>query len=193
MAQSGLTMAKWRSPRRIRDRFLAWQCLVRQAAMREEGGRPSPGMRPRVLDTAGRELSPALTVLLIPKEPEESTAFFRFQVMKTQDPRDLYESVLAYLQADYFQQPLAFSDRLTAVLQAASLLAGRLVAEGTCTLEFNDFRQAYWLPCTVTLLKDGDQRREATLWHNRAFNPALPDEMLVLEFTPDWTSAGTRS
>ena len=73
--------------------------------MREDGGRPSPGMRPRVLDTAGRELAPALTVLLIPKEPEESTAFFRFQVMKTPDPRDVYERALAYLQADYFQTP----------------------------------------------------------------------------------------
>ena len=72
-------------------------------------------MRPRVLDTAGRELSPALTVLLIPKEPEESTAFFRFQVMKTPDPRDVYEHALAYLQADYFQTSESFSDRLVTV------------------------------------------------------------------------------
>jgi hypothetical protein len=185
-------MAKWRSPKRIRDRFLAWQCLVRQAAMRSEGGRPSPGMRPRVLDTAGRELAPALTVLLIPKEPEESTAFFRFQVMKTQDPRDPYERVLGYLRADYFQQPLTFSDRLTAVLPAASPLADRLIDEGTCMLAFDQFRQAYQLTCTVALLPEGDKRREASLWHNRAFNPALPDEMLVLEFRPDWASAGTR-
>jgi hypothetical protein len=182
-------MAKWVSPKRIRDGFLAWQCLIRQAAMREEGGCPSPGMRPRVQDTAGRELAPALTVLLIPKEPEESTAFFRFQVMKTADPRDLYERVLAYLQADYFQQPLAFSDRLTAVLPAASPLAEQLLAEGSCTLEFDQFRQSYRLPCTVILLKEGDKRREASLWHNRAFNPALPDQALVFEFTPDWSSA----
>ena len=86
--------------------------------MREQGGRPSPGMRPRVLDTAGRELAPALTVLLIPKEPEESTAFFRFQVMKTPDPRDVYERALAYLQADYFQTSESFSDRLVTVLPA---------------------------------------------------------------------------
>jgi hypothetical protein len=98
-------MAKWVSPKRIRDGFLAWQCLIRQAAMREEGGRPSPGMRPRVLDTAGRELAPAMTVLLIPKEPKESTAFFRFQVMKTPDPRDVYERALVYLQAIISSRP----------------------------------------------------------------------------------------
>ncbi len=38
----------------IRDHFLAWQCRIRQMAMREQGGRPSPGMRPRVLTVAGR-------------------------------------------------------------------------------------------------------------------------------------------
>ena len=81
--------------RAIRDRFLAWQCRIRQTAMREAGGRPSPGMRPRVLDTAGRDFATALTVLLIPKEPEESTAFFNFQVMRSPDPRDLYERGLA--------------------------------------------------------------------------------------------------
>ena len=32
---------------RIRDHFLGWQCRIRQIAMRQEGGRPSPGMRPR--------------------------------------------------------------------------------------------------------------------------------------------------
>src|SRR5262245_60002143 len=32
------------------------------------------------------------------------------------DPRDLYERVLAFLQAVFFQQPAKFSDRLTAVL-----------------------------------------------------------------------------
>jgi hypothetical protein len=36
--------------------------------MRQDGGRPSPGMRPRVLDASGREMA-ALTVLLVPQQP----------------------------------------------------------------------------------------------------------------------------
>ncbi len=70
----------------LRDDFLAWQCRIRQIAMRQDGGRPSPGMRPRVRDRSGRELSPALTVLIVPRDPAESTDFFRFQVMKTARP-----------------------------------------------------------------------------------------------------------
>jgi hypothetical protein len=182
-------MATWVSPNRIRDGFLAWQCLIRQAAMREEGGRPSPGMRPRVMDTAGRELAPALTVLLIPKEPEESTAFFRFQVMKTQDPRDVYERALVYLQADYFQSPKTFSDRLVVVLPADSSLAASLIATGDCILEFNQSRQRYCISCKVRELKPGNAAREAAIWHNRVFNPALPDTVQVITFKPDWASA----
>ena len=82
------------SAARLRDGFLAWQCRIRQIAMRQDGGRPSPGMRPRVRDASGRELSPALTVLILPRDPAESAAFFRFQVTKTADPRDVYQRAL---------------------------------------------------------------------------------------------------
>jgi hypothetical protein len=182
-------MAKWTSPKKIRDRFLAWQCRIRQTAMREAGGRPSPGMRPRVLDTAGRELAAALTVLLIPKEPEESTAFFRFQVMKTPDPRDVYEHALAYLQADYFQTSESYRDRLVTVLPAESSLAASLIAAGECVLEFDQSRQRYRIPCKLRELGPGNAAREAAIWHNRLFNPSLPDTAQVIAFKPDWASA----
>ena len=185
--------AKKNSAQSLRDDFLGWQCRIRQIAMRQDAGRPSPGMRPRVLDASGIELAPALTVLIVPAQPDESTAFFRFQVLKAQEARESYEHVLAYLQADYFQQPQKFSDRMTAVLPAKSPLAERLIAEGDCTLLFDQFSQTYRLPCAAALLPHGNARREASLWHNRAFNPALPDTALVLEFTPDWKSAGTKS
>jgi hypothetical protein len=177
---------------RLRDHFLGWQCRIRQIAMRQEGGRPSPGMRPRVLTMLGRELSPALTVLIVPKEPAESTAFFKFQVQKTPDPRDVYERGLAFLQADYFQQPREFSDTLTAVLTERSGIAAALLAEGTCVLEFEQFRQFYRLPSAVFALPADDPAREATLWHNRLFNPSLPDDVRVLAFRPDWVKAEAR-
>jgi hypothetical protein len=33
--------------------------------------------------------------------------------------------------------------------------------------------------------------REAALWHNRLFNPALPDQATVLLFAPKWAAAET--
>ena len=172
-----------------REDFLAWQCRIRQIAMRQDRGRPSPGMRPRLRDASGRELAPALTVLIVPRDPAESTDFFRFQVLKTPDPRDLYECALTYLQADYFQQPAEFGDVLTAVLPAKSELAARLIRDGRCVLEFAQFSQSYRLPCAAFAAEAGEAIREATLWHNRLFNPVLPDDVLVLGFRPDWKSA----
>jgi hypothetical protein len=173
----------------IRDHFLGWQCRIRQIAMREQGGRPSPGMRPRVLASSGQELAPALTVLMIPAEPEESTAFFRYQVMRTADPRDVYERALAYLQAEYFQMPGTFSDTLVSVLPHGSELAATLTGEERCVLEFDQFNQRYRVPCAVRKLPAGDAQREAAVWHNRLFNPALPQAIHVLAFKPDWASA----
>ena len=173
----------------LREDFLGWQCRIRQIAMRVDGGCPSPGMRPRVLRASGEEIAGALTVLLVPKKPDESTSFFRFQVMRTQDPRDLYQRGLAYLQADYFHQPQKFSDRLTAVLDSASALTATLQAEKTCVLEFEQFSQVFRLPCAVRVLGQREGAREASLWHNRIFNPALPDDVLVLELKPDWAKA----
>jgi hypothetical protein len=173
----------------LRDHFLGWQCRIRQIAMRQDGGRPSAGMRPRVLTNTSRELSPALTVLLVPKEPQESTSLLRFQVQKTHDARDIYERGLAYLQADYFQQPKTFSDQLTAVLPENSALARMLLGESTCVLEFDQFRQRYRLPCAVIALVLGDAARDASIWHNRIFNPALADTVQVVAFQPDWGKA----
>ncbi|MGI8725365.1 MAG: hypothetical protein ACR2J1_08460 [Methyloceanibacter sp.] len=173
----------------LRAHFLGWQCRIRQVAMRQDGGRPSPGMRPRVLDLNGRELAAAMTVLLVPEEPAESTAFFRFQALKSADPRDVYERALAYLQADYFQRPETFSDMPAAVLLEGSALAARLLEDGACHLEFDQFRQTYRLPCAVHELAADETARDAAVWHNRLFNPALPGTLHVLGFQPDWASA----
>ena len=175
--------------RLLRDHFLGWQCRIRQIAVRQDGGRPSPAMRPRVLDGDGREFSPALTVVMVKRDPRDSTAFFRFQVRKSSDPRIVYERGLAFLQSDYFQQPQDFSDILTAVLPAGSGLASALAGRGSAFLAFEQFRQAYVIECAVTELPRTSAAREATIWHNRIFNPELPDDVHVLAFTPDWTTA----
>jgi hypothetical protein len=173
----------------IRDRFLSWQCRLRRIAVREHGGRPSRGMRPRVLHRSGRELADSMTVLLVPRKPEESTAFFRFQLLKTQDPREAYERGLTFLQADYFQEPGAFRDRLMAIFSLGSGLAASLLEYGSCILEFDEAGHSFSIPCAARELEPGDSAREAAIWHNRLFNPALPDQVHVLLFQPDWASA----
>jgi hypothetical protein len=177
-------------PESLRDRFLGWQCRLRQIAMREDGGRPSPGMRPRLLSAAGDEIAAALTVLLVRKQPEESTTFLRFQVEKSADERTVRDRGLEFLRGEYFQQPNAFSDRVVAVLPDDSAIAQKLAGDPQCVLAFDQFSQRFSVPCLATALSRDDPFREAALWHNRVFNPQLPETVRVVAFQPDW-SAGT--
>jgi hypothetical protein len=154
----------------LRREFVGWQCRVRQLAARQDGARPSSGMRPRVTSCDGVELAPAVTVLLIEVEPR-------------------YEKMLEILQASYFQDPARFSDLMTALFSAGSDRALRLVSEGRCVFEFEQYTQGYRVPCAVSRLAATTAFYEATLWHNRMFNPRLPPDPEILAFRPDWPHA----
>jgi hypothetical protein len=159
--------------------------------MRDQGGRPSIGMCPRVLSDSGEEQVRALTVLLAPKDPGESTAFFRFQVQKSADPRETYQKTLRFLQSEYYQDAKQFSDRLLAVLPPDAPLTSALIDSGQCVLDFSQGRHRFKLPCKVKAVKNGKASHAAAIWHNRVFNPTLADGMRVLAFKPDWKSAET--
>jgi hypothetical protein len=169
--------------------FLGWQCRIRQLAAREEGGRPSAGMRPRVLSRGGVELSPGIVVLIVESEPEHSTQQFRYQYLRTQDPNERYDSMLEVLQGSYFQDPTRFADVLSALFAAESPLAARLLDGGECVLEFEQYTHGYRVPCAVTRLAESHPFHQATLWHNRMFNPQLPPAIQILAFRPDWSHA----
>lgn len=173
----------------IRLAFLGWQCRLRQIAMREHGGQPMSGMQARVSLASGELIHPIVTMLLMPREPEEAIAFFRFQVQKTADPRRIHESVLPYLQGDYYQDPRRFSGELLAVFGAGSATALRLLRAKRCLLDFDQWRQSYRLPASARTLEHGAPARELALWHNRVFNPALGNDAQVLAFKPRWSAA----
>ncbi len=175
----------------LRSEFIGWQCRLRQLAARQEGGRPSSGMRPRVTTTIGDELAAAVTVLISEADPDDTTKQLRYQVLKTQDPNERYDKALEFLQGGYFQYPARFSDVLTALFAAGSEVAARLLGQGHCVLEFKQFGQGYRIPCAVTRLPSAHPRHQATYWHNRLFNENLPPAVEVLAFTPDWAHAAT--
>jgi hypothetical protein len=173
----------------LRHEFLGWQCRIRQLAVRELAGRPTPGMRPRVTSVAGAEISPGIVVLLNKAAPADSIKLFRHQVLKTFDPIERYDKALEIMAASYFQRPDEFSDVLTALFGPDSALADRLVAESRCILEFNQFGQRYRLPCAVARCAEDDEAFQATYWHNRLYNDAMPAGVQVVSFTPDWARA----
>jgi hypothetical protein len=173
----------------MRDAFLGWQCRIRQIAMREYGGQPLPGMRPRVSTRKGKSLTSGLVVLLLPLEPRESTAFFRYQVQKTNEAQKTREAGLGYLGAEFYQLPELFSDAMAAIFQPNSPLAAEILKASEVLLDFEQFSQSYRMFCAVRRLAKRDPAREAALWQARIFKRDIGNDADVLSFTPDWTSA----
>ena len=169
--------------------FLGWQCCIRQISVRELGGRPMPAMRPRVSTKSGEVIVSAMAVLLVPREPSESTAFFKFQVQKTNEMRELRESALRYLGAGYFQSSEEFSDEMTAVFACGIPVVSRLLKARDVVLDFHQYSLSFRIVCRVRRLGSNEPARESSLWQARLFNPNVPNNAEVLSFKPDWKNA----
>ena len=180
------------TPETLRQQFLIWQCRLRQIAMREDGGRPAEGMRPKILSPDGDMLSAGAIVLLVRSDPAESTDFFEFQVRQNHDPNEVYQNGLTFLQSTHYHRANRFSDEMTALFLPESWLAALLAELGACRLEFRQFGQSYRLPCAVREMAPGEPAYRNTLWHNRLFNTRLSDDVRILGFKPDWTAAASQ-
>ncbi len=176
-------------PDDLRNHFLTWQCRIRQIAMREGEGRPSQGMRPRVLGEDGQELSAGIIVLLVREDSFESTEFLKFQVQKHNDPQDVYKKALIFLQSTHYHRAAEFSDEMTGLFGSDSALVERMLSDGKTVLEFTQFSQTYKVPCHTRLLVENDDAYQATLWHNRVFNPNIGSDIQIVGFQPDWNAA----
>ena len=173
----------------LRDRFLAWQCLIRQYGMRNAQGQPSPAMQP-VLSWP-EQTTPAVNVnvLILKLEPQSHTAEMRHIVRKSHDPRERYESALRYLSETYFQRSREFSDQMTALFALDSPVVRQLLDTESCNFDFEEKSQRYTIPCQTRELPVADPNHQATYWHNAMFNPTLPGQVKVMSFIPVWAHA----
>jgi len=168
----------------LRDRFLRWQCRIRQIAMRSEGGRPASGMTP-LAHVAGEPVARIVTVLS--KRPEHSvTMELRHLARRTHDPSERRENAIKLLAERHYQAATEFSDTLTASFAPGSGLASGLVNARECRLDFEQFGQRFQVQCAVRLLSEHNPLREATFWHNLLFNPRLSADCIILGFEPNW-------
>lgn len=177
----------------LREDFLHWQCRLRQMSMREGGGRPSPGMRPVIFSRESAQLAGSTVMVLHKAEPEEATAFFRHQVLKTQDPVERWEKATEHMAAGYFQRYRDFDDTLTALFSPASELVDRLLGHARVNLEFAELSQTFRLLCQVAELAEHDLLYQSTYWHNRMFNPNIPAGVRIVSFSPDWSRSSGKS
>lgn len=176
----------------LRDAFLRWQCRVRQIAMRDSQGRPDDAIMPALtLPGTSEPMGHIITVLN--KAPGHSvTAELEHMSRKTNDPAQRRDQAIRFLSANHYQKHREFSDLLTATFPPRSPGAAAIREAAHCTLTFEAYTQRFDLSCKVWRLAPHNPLHQATMAHNRLFNPALPGDTEVLGFEPDW-SASTAS
>ncbi len=170
----------------LKKSFLKWQCLTRQIMMRDNQGRPDDSITPAVL-LAGASEPMGHIITILNKAPGYSLVpEMQHMLRKTNDPAQIRDSALQFLSSTYYQRAAEFSDLLTSTFPPDSEGAAQVRAADRCTLVFDAYGQKWQLDCKVWQLASHNPLFDATIVHNRLFNPGLPNESVVLGFEPDW-------
>ncbi len=173
----------------IQRHFIGWQCRIREYSLRNNNGRPSLGICPRVLSANDKELNSSVILLLVPKNPLESVLQFRFIAKKTNDPNERYKKVIEILSSTFFQHNADFEGLMTGLFPKNSITATHILNEKKILLNFDYQKQSFKICCFVDELKNEDIGYQFTYWHNLLFNPSISPESRVLIFRPDWSNS----
>ncbi|WP_299847288.1 hypothetical protein [uncultured Roseovarius sp.] len=175
----------------LRKAFLRWQCRVRQMSMRDQDGRPDDAIMPAViLPDQDEPMGHIITVMS--KSPAYSvTSELVHMSAKTNDPAQRRDTAIRFLSAGYYQNAVEFSDILTATFPPGSEGAAQIHQAGECRLIFDAYAQKFDLTCKVWRLAQHNLLHQATVAHNKLFNPALPPDTEVLGFEPNWKDSSS--
>lgn len=173
----------------LRHQFLAWQCLIRQYAIRNAAGRPPQGGLSAFKVNGSEVWQEPIVILTSKLDSAAITAQFRFAAKQTHDPNLRRETALKHLAAAYYQQAATFSDQLTALYPFNSPIVRQVIAAGGVTLRFSQANQQYIMPCTVRRTATSEPLYQFTYWHNFLFNASMPGKVDIVCFAPDWQAA----
>lgn len=168
----------------LKEQFIRWQCRIRQLSVRKDQGKPSQGMRPRLV-VKDQDLGD-LTVMLIKSESAGLVQQFKYIYQKTQEPADRYQQAIKLLSEYYYQIPGEFSEEMAAVFPEGSNFVLQMARAGQGCLIFEQGNQRYTMPCRTREIPRNESKYQAVYWHNRLFNPNLSETVKMLGFMPDW-------
>lgn len=189
MTSLGATLGQSFSDAPIRTAFLKWQCRVRQNAMRDYDGRPDDGITPAVILPGETEPMGHIITILNKAPGYALTSEMTHMAAKTNDPAQRRDQAIRFFSSSYYQKAKEFSDLLTATFPPGSPGAAKLREAETVRLAFDAFAQKFDLSCKVWRLAPHNPLYQATMAHNRLFNPSLPPDTEVLGFEPQWEAS----
>jgi len=129
-------------------------------------------------------------ITVLNKAPGYSvTSELTHMAAKTNDPAQIREQAIRYLSATYYQKAKEFSDILTATFPPGSPGAAAIRDADQVRLVFDAYHQTFELTAKVWRLAPHNPLHQATLAHNRLFNPTIPPDTVILGFEPDWAAS----
>ena len=182
-----------RSFNSLQEKFLKWQCRVRQIIMRENSGKPDLSIMPMVkLLNLQEELGQIITV--ISKDiPFSQVPEMKHMAKSIFDPMQRHEKAIQFFSATYFQKYREFSDIITSTFLPGSVGAKKILESKECLLIFEAYNQYFELFCEVRQLEKKDPFYISTWWHNSLFNPSLNPNTVILAFNVDWSKSLERN
>ncbi len=176
----------------LREKFLKWQCRVRQIIMREDFGKPNNSIMPSVkLINSQEDLGHIITI--ISKDiPFSHVPEIMHMAKSVIDPMQRRDKAVQYFSSTYFQKHREFSDIITSTFSPNSFGALKIIKSKECLLIFEAYNQYFELFCEAKQLKKDDPFYISTWWHNSLFNPSLHPETIILSFNIDWSKSMER-
>jgi len=173
----------------LRAAFLKWQCRVRQIMMRDAFGRPDDAITPALVLNGATEPMGHVITIMNKSLGYSVTPEMEHMAARTQDPAERRSKALEFFSSSYYQKHKEFSDILTATFPPESEGAAKIRESQQVSLQFDAYNQKFDLTCKVWRLAAHNPLYQATMAHNRLFNPALPPGTEVLGFEPDWSAS----
>ena len=167
MSEKGKNAERNEASQEFRN-FIAWQCRVRQEAMRSGEGKPSEGMVAHLL-MPERCRGMGVVFLIHREDADEYVSQFRFIVQSCFDPRERRERGLKVLSSTYYQNSPLFREVATMVFPKDSEVAEALCEARKVRFLCRGGGHAFEATGRVEEVGEGDELREGSLWHNRLF------------------------
>ena len=165
--------------------FVIWQCSLRQRNFRMFGGKPSEGTIANLLDIKTNKTLSDVRSILLEKKSFNTSKMFEFIHKQTHDPETRFDKAIKFFSSEYYNTPKKFDGSFAATFNYQSSVAKNLLNKKKIRAQFFERETGFNFMVNVSKLKKNDAKWQYTFWHNRYYNPALNENIEILNFNPE--------
>ena len=167
--------------------FVIWQCSLRQRNFRMFAGKPSEGVVSNLSDIKTNKNLADVRSILLEKNSFNTSKMFEFMHQQTHDPETRFDKAVKFFASEYYNTTTKFDGSFAATFNYQSSTVKNLLKKKKVKAQFFERETGFNFIVNVSRLKKSDIKWQYTFWHNRFFNPALNENIEILNFSPEKT------